>query len=172
VVDARRGLDLLLSRPDVDPKRVAYVGHSLGATWGGALAGVEKRVRAYVLMGGLPNITDFSGDDSFSQQVRKRYTAEQINKYAEIVGPLNPENFVGRSSPARLFFQFARWDRYISSASAGRYERAASQPKLSQYYDTSHEFNDLRSWCDRTEWLRKELQLTGMAKVPACGMNR
>jgi dienelactone hydrolase len=168
VTDARRGLDLLLSRPDVDPKRIGYVGHSLGATWGGALAGSDRRVRAYVLMGGLPRITDFSGDDAIARMVRGRYTAQQIGKYAEAVGPLNPENFVGRAAPARLFFQFARWDRYISRASAERYERAASQPKTARTYDTSHEFNDLRSWCDRTEWLRKELRLNGMPKSPAC----
>jgi pimeloyl-ACP methyl ester carboxylesterase len=142
------------------------VGHSLGATWGGALAGVERRVRAYVLMGGLPVITDFSGDSARAVMVRKSYTPQQIEKYAEVVGPLNPENFVGRAAPARLFFQFARWDRYISRASAGRYEKAASQPKLSRTYDTSHEFNDLRSWCERTAWLRKELRLTGAA--PPC----
>jgi dienelactone hydrolase len=172
VVDARRGLDLLLARPDVDPKRVGYVGHSLGATWVGALAGVEKRVRAYVLMGGLPRITDFSGDDSVSRMVRARYTPQQIEKYAEVVGPINPEHFVSRAAPARLFFQFARWDRYISRASAERYEKAASRPKTAQTYDTSHEFNDLRSLCDRLTWLGREIQLSGPGKLPMCDMNR
>ena len=169
VVDARRGLDLLLSRSDVDPKRVAYVGHSLGATWGGALAGVEKRVGAYVLMGGLPNITDFSDDSAFARDVRKSYKPEQIEKYAALISPINPENFVGRARGARLFFQFARWDRYISRAAAARYERAASQPKLARTYDTSHEFNDLQSWCDRSAWLAAELRLTAMPKTLVCG---
>lgn len=168
VIDARRGLDLLLSRQDVDGKRVAYVGHSLGATWGGALAGIDKRVRAFVLMGGLPSITDFSGDDSFSQEVRRRYKPEQIEKYAQLIGPINPENFVGQAAPAHLFFQFARWDRYISRAAAERYEKAASQPKLSSLYNTSHEFNDLQSWCDRVEWLRKEIQLTDITPSTSC----
>ena len=49
VVDLRRGVDLLLSRPDVDPKRLAYVGGSFGAFVGGVLSGVEKRIRAYAL---------------------------------------------------------------------------------------------------------------------------
>ena len=34
VVDLRRGIDLLLARSDVDPKRLAYVGHSYGVQWG------------------------------------------------------------------------------------------------------------------------------------------
>jgi len=165
VIDARRGLDVLLSRPDVDPKRVAYIGHSLGATWGGALAGIDKRVRAVVLMGGLPNITDFSGDDQYSKEVRQQYKPEQIAKYVQMIGPIDPEKFVGNAAPTHLFFQFARWDRFISEAEAKRYETAASQPKLSKLYNTSHEFNDLQSWCDRIEWIGKELQLRGI--VPA-----
>ena len=39
VIDFRRGLDLLTARPDVDPKRIAYVGHSFDAHVGGILAG-------------------------------------------------------------------------------------------------------------------------------------
>jgi len=34
VVDLRRGIDLLRSRSDVDPDRIAYVGHSSGVHWG------------------------------------------------------------------------------------------------------------------------------------------
>ena len=41
VMDLRRGLDLLLARADVDPKRVAYAGHSFGASCGAILDAVE-----------------------------------------------------------------------------------------------------------------------------------
>jgi hypothetical protein len=37
----------------VDPERIAYVGHSLGATWGGALAVSERRMKALVQDGWL-----------------------------------------------------------------------------------------------------------------------
>lgn len=53
VVDLRRAVDVLAERKDVDPKRIGYVGHSLGATWGGPLAAVEKRIKMFVLIGGL-----------------------------------------------------------------------------------------------------------------------
>jgi cephalosporin-C deacetylase-like acetyl esterase len=46
VVDLRRGIDLLLARPDVDAKRLAYVGHSYGAQWGSILSAVDKRMKA------------------------------------------------------------------------------------------------------------------------------
>jgi predicted alpha/beta hydrolase len=57
LTDIRRGVDLLQSRPEVNGKRIAYVGHSYGATWGGALAGVEHRIIAYVLMGRITAIS-------------------------------------------------------------------------------------------------------------------
>ncbi len=51
-VNLRRGADLLLDRKDVDPKRLAYVGHSCDATAGGFLSGIDKRFNAFVIMAG------------------------------------------------------------------------------------------------------------------------
>src|SRR2546427_3896555 len=39
-------------RADVDPKRLAYVGHSYNAATGAFLAGIDKRFKAFVLMAG------------------------------------------------------------------------------------------------------------------------
>src|SRR6266576_4782055 len=58
VIDLRRGLDLLLARPDVDPQRLAYVGHSYGAQWGSILSAVDKRMKTSVLMAGVAEIGD------------------------------------------------------------------------------------------------------------------
>src|SRR5260370_12168085 len=51
-VNLRRGADLLIARKDVDPKRIAYVGHSCDATAGGSLSGIDKRFKAFVIMAG------------------------------------------------------------------------------------------------------------------------
>src|SRR3954470_14255779 len=53
VIDFRRGVDLLIARGDVDPARLAYVGHSYNAHTGGILSGVEKRIGSFVLMAGV-----------------------------------------------------------------------------------------------------------------------
>ena len=45
VVDLRRGIDLIVSRSDVDSERIAYTGHSLGATFGGVSAEEPRRKR-------------------------------------------------------------------------------------------------------------------------------
>ena len=159
VMDLRRAIDALVARPDVDPARLGYVGHSLGATWGGPLAAVDRRLRAAVLMGGLPSLTDpeHSYPAWMWEMFRKSYGEEKIRAYAAVISPIDPERFVGGAAPTRLLFQFARRDRFISDAAARAYFDAASEPKEQRWYFTGHEFNDLASLRDRAEWLTTQL---------------
>src|SRR5437764_14993459 len=50
VIDMRRGVDLLTARRDVDPKRIAFVGHSCNAGVGAFLSGFVRELKAFVLM--------------------------------------------------------------------------------------------------------------------------
>ena len=50
VVAVRRAVDVLRSLPNVDPKRIGFVGWSAGARTGAVVAGVEPRADAFVLM--------------------------------------------------------------------------------------------------------------------------
>ena len=52
IIDLRRAVDLLASRSDVDPERIAYLGVSYGGMMGGLLASIEDRLQAYVLIVG------------------------------------------------------------------------------------------------------------------------
>ena len=52
VVNARRALDLLSTRDDVDPKRLGVVGYSLGAQTAAILAGDEPRLQAVGIVAG------------------------------------------------------------------------------------------------------------------------
>jgi dienelactone hydrolase len=159
VVDLRRAIDVVASRPEVDSTRLAYVGHSLGATWGGALVAVDGRLRAAVLMGGLPSLTnpERSYPAWMWELFRKSYGDEKLRAYQAVIGPLDPERFVGKAAPTRLLFQFARKDRFIPDAAAKAYFDAASEPKEQRWYFTGHEFNDLGSLRERAEWLTAQL---------------
>jgi dienelactone hydrolase len=159
VVDIRRGVDLLTLRPDVDSKRIAYVGHSLGATWGGAVAGVESRIRTYVLMGGLPTLTDHDWPDPLLRERFQKLPKDRVAKTDALLAPINPIQFVGTSKNASKLFQFARVDRFISADAAEKYYGAASEPKTIKWYDGSHEFNDPDALRDRLAFLRQQLQL-------------
>jgi len=159
VTDIRRGVDVLRARPEVDGQRLGYVGHSYGATWGGVLAGVEHRIRAHVLMGGLPQYGDLSDNQWMWQQVTKTYSKQQIENYTQAYAPLEPKNFVGLAPPSTVMFQFARYDRYITPGLARIYWEAAGEPKIQQWYDTSHEFNHPKALLDRDQFLETQLKL-------------
>lgn len=159
VTDIRRGVDLLQSRSEVDGKRIAYVGHSYGATWGGALAGVEHRIRAHVLMGGLPQYGDLSDNKWIWEQVTKTHTKEQIDMYKKAYAPLEPKNFIGLAPPSTVMFQFADQDRFITPGLAKIYWEAAREPKLQKWYHTSHEFSDPKALLDRDQFLESQLKL-------------
>lgn len=52
VVDVRRGMDYLGTRPNIDTKRLGLVGVSLGAIMGTVVSGVDTRLKATVLVSG------------------------------------------------------------------------------------------------------------------------
>jgi dienelactone hydrolase len=161
IVDLQRGLDLLTSRPDVDPKRIGYVGHSYGATLGGVLAGIEERVKAYVLMAGLVAHSEWwrSGDHEYYRHFREQVSAAQVDEMVETMAPVDAIHYIGHAAPAALLFQFARRDQFISEGEALRYWRAASEPKEMRWYDTDHFFDD-QARQERIAWLSERLWLS------------
>src|SRR5687768_8323660 len=50
--DLQRAVDVLRARPNVDDERIAYLGISYGAAMGSLFAGIERRIKAVVLVVG------------------------------------------------------------------------------------------------------------------------
>jgi len=132
VVDLRRAVDLLQSRPDVDGKRIAFTGLSFGAIQGALLAGTEPRIRAFDLQSGR----------------------------GRSLGPgLDPRAWIKRSHAA-FFIQDGLHDQVVPRAQLQALARAAPQPKIVRWYDAPHGLND-RAVHDQLRWLAKELGLGG-----------
>lgn len=158
VVDLRRGLDLLISRSDVDPKRIGFVGHSYGAHTGAILAGVERRIRAYVIMAGAPSLTEFLRTSTLPAIVKARdsLTKEQQYNYFNTLAAVDPINYIGHAAPASLFLQFGKTDGYPTEEKARFYSEKASDPKLVKFYDAGHALND-EAKRDRAAWLGEQI---------------
>lgn len=158
VVDLRRGVDLLLSRSDVDPKRIGFIGHSYGAHTGAILAGVEKRIRAYVIMAGAPSLTEFLRTSTLPAIVKTRdsLTKEQQENYFNTLADVDPINYIGHVAPAVIFFQFGKTDGYPTEEKARFYSEKASRPKLVKFYEAGHALND-EARRDRAAWLREQI---------------
>jgi dipeptidyl aminopeptidase/acylaminoacyl peptidase len=145
IIDLRRGVDLLQARSDVDPGRIGFVGHSYGAGRGGILAGVEKRIKTFVLMAGwaFPSRYDTIGS-SFS---------------------LDGFHYIGQAAPSSVLFQFVHVDQYITQDMADEYYAAASQPKEIRWYNGNHSFTSRSARDDRINWLVEQLDLNAPSSL-------
>jgi cephalosporin-C deacetylase-like acetyl esterase len=132
VVDLRRGVDLLLSRRDVDRKRVGFVGHSFGAHTGALLASVEKRIKAYAIMAGAPSLTEFLRTSTVPGivEVRNSLTKSQQENYFTTLATVDPINYVSHAAPSALFFQFGRRDTYPSETKRGSILSSGKRSKI------------------------------------------
>ena len=139
------GMDLLHSRYEVDSSRIGYVGFSLGASVGGQFAGIEKRVKAHVLMAGFPDPS--RGWNAMHQNPEE---------FRRLVGPLDGVHYVGNATPSALLFQWAARDEFVTSDDLDTYFNAANEPKEKQWYEADHSFNH-EALCDRGAWLGSKL---------------
>lgn len=157
VIDMRRGADLLLARKDVDPKRVAYVGHSYNASVGAILSGVDRRFKAFVLMAGA--ISDevdlkMGGYERFRQQVGP----EKFDAYMASHTYLDQGKYVSHAAPATVFLQYATKEEFLTPERARAYEKVVSEPKRFKLYEAEHALN-AEARTDRIAFLTEQLKL-------------
>ena len=133
------------------PRQLGYVGHSFGALVGGILAGIEPRLRAFVLMAGAPSFTDVAVANI------PTLSGEDLEHYRRVMAPIDPGRFIAREHAAPIFLQFGERDEFFGRESAQRLADAASEPKLVRWYDTDHSFRSEEAKRDRVEWLHMQL---------------
>jgi dienelactone hydrolase len=143
VVDVRRSVDLLLERFHLLPGQVGYVGHSYTATLGGAVAGIEHRIAAHVVMAGEGALSEWMLISTHPALVFERETTppEEYQAYVAALAPLDARHYIGQAAPSQLFFQFARSDEYVPPERGERYFDMASDPKRIAWYDCGHALN-------------------------------
>jgi len=161
VIDFRRGVDLLIARGEVDPARLAYVGHSYNAHTGGLLAGVEKRIGSFVLMAGVFADEEYVFDSTTPaiMEFRKRIGEEALRDFFRQYAFDDPVNFIGHSAPAAVLLQFGRDDAPIPESSARSYFERFSEPKKIGFYKAGHALN-AQARKDRVQWLAERLKLS------------
>ena len=150
-IDLRRAIDILLMQPGIEKSRIAFVGHDYGAMFGSIMAGIDKRVKACVLVTGMGNFGDWS------LKYWKKPSEGGAEKYRKLLTPVDPISYISDARPTSLFFQFANKDIYITKETALQFFNAASDPKLVKWYNTEHEMMIPEVRKDRVEWVKKQL---------------
>lgn len=158
IVDWRRGIDYLTTRPEIHPQRIGLLGASMGGIMGTLLAGVDQRVRCAVIAAGG---ADWGLMASLSQnepakalrRIRPELTPEKI---AEILAPVDPLNFIDKISPRPVLLQHGRSDISVPPEAAQLLWERAREPKEMDWYDVGHYF-PRQAFFRILDWLRRKL---------------
>jgi hypothetical protein len=146
VKEMRRGIDLLVSRSEVDPGRLGYVGFSWGASLGGIFSAVERRVHSFVLMSLVPHLST-----DMRQLAEDQGIEGDLAAYEEAMKPIDAINYLPHAAPSAVFLQGGELDTRPSPKDTQEAFAAASDPKKLVMYDAEHELNaqaktDARTW--------------------------
>ena len=157
VIDMRRGVDLLTARRDIDPKRIAYVGHSCNAAVGALLSGLDRRFKAFVLMAGTTSDEITNNTPEF-RDFRQKVGPEKLDAFIKKYYYLDQGKFVSHAAPAVVLLQFATQEKFITPERAKLYADVVSEPKIFKLYDAPHALN-AEARRDRIKFLIDQLRL-------------
>jgi uncharacterized protein len=155
IKDLQAAVDVLRAHPNVDDERIAYLGISYGGAMGALFAGIERRIKAAVLVvgdGGL--VSHFTGPED-ATQMGGVPCATRVTWF-QAMAPIEPIRFVGQASPTALLLQSGRFDTLVPAADAQDLHAAASSPKTILWYDAGHGLNQ-QAVSDRLDWLHGQV---------------
>ncbi|NSW77603.1 MAG: alpha/beta fold hydrolase [Chthonomonadetes bacterium] len=161
VIDLRRAVDFLQSRQEIDGKRIGYIGLSMGGILGGILAGVDERIQAPILIvaGGDWGYLFSTSQHPTSVQLREKNpelfkSAQKIN---EVMGVVDPVNWVARISPRPLLMINGKDDQIVPKECTERLFAAAKEPKEIVWLEGGHMPQPDAVLRKVDEWLTKHL---------------
>lgn len=142
VIDLRRAIDFLQSRQEIDGKRIGYIGLSMGGILGGILAGVDERVKVPILVvaGGDWGYLFSSSQHPSAVQLREKKPEifKNPQKINELLGPIDPVNYVGRIAPRPLLMINGKDDTVVPKECTDRLFAAAKEPKEILWLEGGH----------------------------------
>jgi len=162
IMDIRRGITLLSKLEFVDANRMAYVGHGFGATWGGVLAGIENRIKAFVLIAGASQTSSWhmTSEHPMAVLIRSFLPPERFDFFISNLRKFDATHYIKNAAPASIYFQFAKNDEYGDCDQATSFYTAASSPKKISWYQTDHGFSQCEeAFLDRHNWLLDKIGL-------------
>jgi dienelactone hydrolase len=151
VANIRRAMDLLLSQPNADPIRFAYVGHDFGGMYGVLAGSLDRRPTHYVVMAATPRFPDW-------YLYLPGLEGDARETFIRQMSGLDPIVHVANLSPAPVFFQFATDDFHVPKERAEEFFQAAKDPKEIKWYEAGHGLNE-EATRERKIWLKQNLGL-------------
>ena len=160
LLDYRRLVDLLVQRPDVDSARIGYVGVSYGAAVGGALAGIEPRIAAFVLaVGDLGIVSHFVGADGRWMPPLSDMPPDVASRWARAMHPVSGTALFPKANGERLFLQNNREDQAVLPHVAEAFHKAAPRGTTIKWYPGGHRLGPAH-WQDQAAFLHERIGIS------------
>jgi fermentation-respiration switch protein FrsA (DUF1100 family) len=147
-VDLRYGLDYLQNRPECHHK-IAFLGTSFGAIVGAIVAGQDPRIKATVLTsvgpsfkrGVLMTNREAKADPDFPLAMVPGAAddAELLADAVDVLGPIDPDRWVGKIAPRPLLLINGREDPMVTHGDARAIAQAARAPKTVLEVEAGHD---------------------------------
>jgi dienelactone hydrolase len=157
IKDLQRAVDVLRARANVDGERIAYLGISYGGAMGALFAGIERRIKAAVLVvgdGGL--VSHFTGPED--RGFLAGLSCATRTDWFRSMAPIEPVRFIPHASPTALLLQSGRLDDLVPAADAQALHAAAPEPRTILWYDAGHGLNP-QALSDRHAFLNAQIGL-------------
>jgi dipeptidyl aminopeptidase/acylaminoacyl peptidase len=148
--DLQHAVEILKSIPNLDTNNLHFVGHDYGATFGAMLLGIDQSFNSAVLMAGIADISDWYVYGSGSGVPQ----ANELDNFKQQFHSVNPHQLIQYSN-AKILFQYAKKDFFISSKQAeALYTKAAKGAEV-KFYDSDHSLKVNETKLDRIDWLNR-----------------
>lgn len=159
VIETRRLIDYLQTRPDIAGDRIYLVGASYGAITGCTAAAFDERIRAVVLVYGGGNLPLLLNNRA-SREALGKWRGLVTTFSAWLVAPSDPIRYAARIAPRPILFQNGTDDSLIPTAAAEALFEAAREPKSITWYEGDHIGLDRETvekvLAEALNWLKKQ----------------
>lgn len=169
IVDLRRAVDVLSARPEVDPGRLGFVGGSYGAAMGAVLAGVEERLKAFVLAAGDAGfVAHFTSADGGWLPPLDDMPAAQRHAWVAAMAPIAGTVFFPRAHGDRVLLQNNRRDEAVMMHVAEAFHRLAPAGTEKKWYDSGHRLTP-QHFVDQLEFLHRKIGTAAPVEADRAG---
>lgn len=161
VHDARRLVDYLQTRSDIDPDRIYLVGASYGAITGTVVLAQEKRIKAGVLVVGGGNLRLFAKAPEIRREVPGWLLPALGPIIAFLIGPAEPVLHAPKTAGTPVLMQNGSNDGVIIPESGEALYAALGEPKEIRWYPIDHPDREekgeevIKMLLDGLAWLRE-----------------
>ncbi|MDP6957846.1 MAG: alpha/beta fold hydrolase [Planctomycetota bacterium] len=140
VIDYRRGIDFLQTRPEIDTHRIGLFGASMGGILGTLLSGSDSRVNAPIIMVAGGGWKEMYASSTLPEVARARenLTKGEIALGIKAMDSIDPRHWVGNISPRPVLLINGDQDKVVPVVGNKILHAAAQEPKTILWYKGGH----------------------------------